>query len=59
MALGSMLMSVFTLSAPKTALSVSTIDVFASWSRTTPEARTTPLLLLSASRVAVAAAATV
>src|ERR1700691_4813295 len=54
-ALGSMLMSLFTLSAPKTALSASTIDVFASWSRTTPDARTAPLSLLSANRVGVAA----
>ena len=48
-------MSLFTLSAPKTALSASVIDVFASWSRTTPDARTAPLSLLSANRVGVAA----
>src|ERR1700722_5115626 len=48
-------MSLFTLSAPNTALSASVIDVFASWSGTTPDVRTTPLSLLSANRVGVAA----
>src|SRR4029077_6966520 len=48
-------MSLFTWSTPKTAFSASVIDVFASWSRTTPDARTTPLSLLSANRVGVAA----
>ena len=50
-------MSLFTLSAPKTALSASTIDVFAFWSGTTPDARTMPLSLLSANRAGLAAGA--
>src|SRR5271154_2478922 len=50
-------MALFTLSAPKTALSASTIEVFASSSCTEPDACTTPLSLLSASWVGVAAEA--
>src|SRR5258708_18586503 len=51
----STLMSLFTLSAPKTALSAPMIDVFAPSSPTTPDVRTTPLSLLSANRVGFAA----
>jgi hypothetical protein len=48
-------MALFTLSAPKAALSALTIKVFASSSCTAPDACTTPLSLLSASRVGVGA----